>query len=236
MKKYEIIYQDLKDMIKSGKYKQGDNLPSEKELMDKYSVSRYTVRGALSLLEEKSYIQKKQGASSTITYRDPLSMPISEITSFQEVNKIEGLNAQTIVENLEIIKDKHLTKKIFGIDEAEEIYKVIRTRIIGGERVILDIDYFRRNVIENLPLTVAQASIYQYIENDLGLNIGYAIKEFYAERPSKEDENYLDIENYDVVIVVESQTFLEDNTVFQKTFSRHRPDRFKFVEIAKRQK
>lgn len=234
MKKYQKVYMDIYEKIKNGNLKSGDKLKSEKELMEEYNVSRHTIRKALDILQERGFLQKSQGASTTITYKDPFSMPVSEITSFQELNKLMGLEAKTEVVNLEIIQDKKISKKLFGLDSDEEIYKITRTREIEGQKVILDIDYIRKNIINNLPLTVAQNSIYKYIEEDLGLSIGYAIKQFYAETPSKEDLELLDMKNYNVIIVVESQTFLQDNTIFQHTLSRHRPDKFKFVDIAKR--
>ena len=45
---------------------------------------------------------------------------------------------------------------------------------------------------------------------------------------------YLDLKDYDTVAVVKSYTYLEDTNIFQYTESRHRPDRFVFVDFARR--
>lgn len=39
---YEQIYNDIIEGIENGTYKKGDRLPSEKELSEKYCVSRIT--------------------------------------------------------------------------------------------------------------------------------------------------------------------------------------------------
>ena len=49
---YEQIYNDIIEGIENGTYKKGDRLPSEKELSEKYCVSRITSKKALELLED----------------------------------------------------------------------------------------------------------------------------------------------------------------------------------------
>ena len=50
---YEQIYNDIIEGIENGTYKKGDRLPSEKELSEKYCVSRITSKKALELLAEE---------------------------------------------------------------------------------------------------------------------------------------------------------------------------------------
>ena len=58
MKKYEIIYKDIKNEIETGKLKVGEFLIKEDDLAEKYNFSKLTVRKGLSLLETEGYIQK----------------------------------------------------------------------------------------------------------------------------------------------------------------------------------
>ncbi|MHC5565160.1 GntR family transcriptional regulator [Pediococcus acidilactici] len=60
-KKYELVKQDLKEEILSGSYSINDKLPTESELMEKYDVSRYTIRRAVGDLENDHYIYRVQG-------------------------------------------------------------------------------------------------------------------------------------------------------------------------------
>lgn len=234
MKKYQQIYHELLQKIQSGVIQSGEKLPAENALMEEYGVSRDTVRRSLDLLVQKGFIQKSKGKQATVVNREVLKFPVSEIASFQEINELDSLKAVTFVENLEIIKSHALTKELFGIAKEEETYKIVRTRKIGKEKVILDIDYFRREVVPNLPLTACQNSIYAYLENDLKLKIDYAIKQITVEPCTEKDQKLLDIKNYDLIVVVRSTTYLADGTVFQFTESRHRPDKFKFIDLAKR--
>ena len=63
---YKIIYDDLVEGIQSGKYPAGSKLPSEKELMDKYNVSRITSKKALEMLAERNVIVRMPGKGSYV--------------------------------------------------------------------------------------------------------------------------------------------------------------------------
>lgn len=40
--------------------------------------------------------------------------------------------------------------------------------------------------------------------------------------------------DYDLFVCVKSYVYLEDATLFQYTISKHRPDKFRFVDFARR--
>ena len=59
--KYEIIRKTIQKEIESGKYQVGDRLPTESNLMETFGVSRYTVRRAISELQNAHYVYRIQG-------------------------------------------------------------------------------------------------------------------------------------------------------------------------------
>ncbi|GAA0499082.1 hypothetical protein GCM10008986_27770 [Salinibacillus aidingensis] len=54
------------------------------------------------------------------------------------------------------------------------------------------------------------------------------------EEPTEEDAELLDLEGYSSIVVIKSLVYLEDTSLFQYTESRHRPDKFRFVDFARR--
>ena len=64
--------------------------------------------------------------------------------------------------------------------------------------------------------------------------IAYAKKEITVQNASEEDKKYLDMKGFDMIVVVKSYTYLDDTSLFQYTESRHRPDKFVFVDFARR--
>lgn len=232
--KYVTIYKEWKEKIESGQIAEGERLPTESSLRESYQVSRDTVRKSLNLLEQNGYIQRGRGRASLVMPKQRYTFPLSEIASFQEVNKLSNAHAETEVVNLDILQDSHKIKKIFQQSVNGEVYELIRVRRMKDEAVILDKDYFVRDVVPRLPLNECKVSVYRYLEEELGLQISYAVKEITVQKANAEDYELLDMGDYNMVVVVKSHTYLENNTLFQCTESRHRPDKFRFVDLAKR--
>lgn len=234
--KYVQVYNALKKQIESGEYAIGEALPAEAVLQEKFRVSRDTVRKSLGMLENQGYIQKGRGRAAVVVERGAYNFPFAEILSFKELNAHLSRQTETEVENLEILSDRETIENLFEDDEEREVYDLLRVRLIEGERVIVDHDYFKRSVVKNLPLRACRDSVYAYLENELGLEIGYATKEIVVEDATEDDKRYLDMKEYGLVVVVRSYTYTKDNQLFQYTESRHRPDYFRFVEVAQRKK
>ncbi|MCA9766197.1 MAG: trehalose operon repressor [Carnobacterium sp.] len=234
MNKFNEISLEIQSAIINQIYLPGNLLPSENELAKKYEVSRETIRKALSLLLENGYIQKQQGKGSIVLDIKRFDFPISGLTSYKELQTAQHINSQTIVSsNIKTDLPSSLAERLRLPEHTEVIY-VERQRKVDGEIVILDKDYLLTSIISDLPNEAAQDSLYSYIENVLGLVISYAQKEIIVELATSEDKRLMDLNGDTHVVVVRSDVYLEDTTLFQYTESRHRLDRFRFVDFARR--
>ncbi|MCY6369700.1 trehalose operon repressor [Clostridium ganghwense] len=232
--KYLTIYDEITEKIKNKEYKPTTKLPSENDLMQQYNVSRDTVRKALTLLEQNGYIQKIKGKGSLVLEVNKFDFPVSGLISFKELAKKMGSKSETIVADLQLIKvDKVLIKHLHATPK-DEVWKSIRIRKIDGEKIILDKDFINKRYVPSLTKEICENSIYEYIENELGLQIGFAKKEITVEAATEEDKKYLDLQNYDMIVVVKNYVYLNDASLFQYTESRHRTDKFRFVDFARR--
>jgi len=63
---YRVIYEDVKEKILNKTYKDGQQLPFERELCETYKVDRVTVRKALELLVSDRLIEKRPGIGSFV--------------------------------------------------------------------------------------------------------------------------------------------------------------------------
>jgi GntR family trehalose operon transcriptional repressor len=232
--KYLSIYNDIVNKIESGIYNPNDKLPSEKELMDSYEVSRDTVRKSLNILEQNGYIQKTKGKGSFVLNINKFNFPVSGVVSFKEISRKLGRDSETEVEFLKCIVPNKIIARNLELKSGEKVWEIIRTRSIGGEKVILDKDYVLQKFVANITEEICKDSLYNYIENELGLRIAYAKKEITVQKATDEDRKYLDMKGFDMIVVVKSYTYLDDTSLFQYTESRHRPDKFVFVDFARR--
>lgn len=234
--KVGVIAQDLVDKIKHKQYQPGDYLPSEHQLMDLYGASRETIRKALNSLTDLGLIQKIRGKGSIVLNLDRYTFPISGITSFAELNNQLGLKAETKV--LLLQKEDKLPAqfiKYFSEEENSIGFHLERLRLIDGQADVLDCDYLLSPPVDSLPREYAETSIYDYLENKQKLDISYATKEISVCKVDKRIQDLLQLDN-DLAVLVASRNYLANTTKFQLTLSYHRPDKFKFVDFARRKK
>lgn len=233
MSKYQMIYKELLEKIKNHEIKANSYLPSENELMKIYNASRDTIRKSLNLLAQNGYIVKEKGKGSRVIDFNIINFPVSGVTSFKELQKTFHGDVETVVHIFleEEVDDK--IKKHLYMDKGY-IYHIERIRKFDDEKVILDIDYINKNVIPGLTIEHAKNSLYEYIEKELGLKVSFAKKEITVVKATKEEKELLDLNEYDLLVCVKSYSYLEDATLFQYTISKHRPDKFRFIDFAKR--
>lgn len=63
IKASDEVFNQLREAIFSGRFSAGDKLPSERELIEKFAVSRTVVREAIKSLEARGLVVIKQGAT-----------------------------------------------------------------------------------------------------------------------------------------------------------------------------
>lgn len=229
---YLQIFEDIKLMIKSNLLLPGDTIMSEKELMEKYSCSRDTVRKATSMLEQNHLIIKSRGKASIVAENRQYLFPTSTLESFKELSKKNSLDAETIFVSCQLkdYKDLDIVTQI----KSPKLLELVRVRKINGERIVLDIDYFDPSYVNNITKEIAENSVYEYIEGELKLEIGQALKTVTVESPTSEERSLLDLSKDDLLVQVSSDTFLKNGQIFQHSISKHRHDKFIFTAYASR--
>lgn len=110
-----------------------------------------------------------------------------------------------------------------------------RLRLINDEPEVLDCDYLFNPPVEKLPKEEAKKSIYAYLENKLGFDISYATKTITVEKINNDLQQKLQLDDQ-LAVLIASRNFLADTTLFQLTLSFHNPQKFKFIDFARRQK
>lgn len=130
---YEMVMEQIKDIVKKGELKSGDKLPSERDLCEKLEVSRASVREALKALQMVGLIESKHGEGNFINknFENSLLEPLSIVflllgsrsEDVLELRKIiEPETAALAAENIteEQLKElKEITNQLNGTSDAE---------------------------------------------------------------------------------------------------------------------
>lgn len=231
MEKYRVIYQDILNQLAKQQYRPGDLLPSDRRYMIKYQVSRETVRKALKLLANNGYIQRLQGKGSIVIDRRHFRFPLTQIESYSEMVRNDGLNSQNIILAMEEV----MVPEVFApVSSQVAATQISRMRVINGESLIIDHDYVLKSQVAQIPLVWAQKSLFGYLEGICKFKIDYAVKTLTVETANEFDQKHLQVSAKMPMVVIRSRTHLGDNSIISYTESRHRADRFSSVVFARR--
>lgn len=234
--KYDFIYKDLKNKIEEGEYGFQELLPSENHLILTYGCSRNTIRRAVSALVTGGYVQTMQGKGVRVIFEptQQASFTLGGIESFKESALRNHQAPRTkVVCFTELTADEKIAKKT-GFAVNSQLYYLQRLHYLDNKALILNHNYFLKDVVPLLTPEIGENSIYEYLENVLHVSIVTSKRIMTVEKMTEIDEKYLELGDYNCLAVVSSQTYNSDGIMFEYTQSRHRPDYFRFQDNATR--
>jgi DNA-binding FadR family transcriptional regulator len=99
MKLYDRIVNQIKEDISNGKYKKGDKIPAEPELMKLYNVGRSTIREAIKTLAISGILKIQQGSGTFVndSFQGVSMEQRLRRADFDEINAVRGLLEREIV-------------------------------------------------------------------------------------------------------------------------------------------
>lgn len=130
MSLYHNIANSLLDKIKNKEWIQGHMIPSEKELCDQFSVSRPTVRAALSVLVNQGYLERVKGKGSFVSKPKVLEDTTVFQESFSRGLLSKGVEVQTEVLEQRMIEADETVAMALGVQVGEEVVKLVRLRYV----------------------------------------------------------------------------------------------------------
>lgn len=233
MTKYEQILGDIRKKIQNGTYTMNEKLPTETQLGELYQVSRITVKKAIDQLVYEGLVIKRRGSGTFVK-------GVSEYKG-QPENQVNGLFSQIdkskikseVVEFKVISAGKDIAEKL-KISPDDFVYYIIRFRSDGKRWKVLDFCYMPIDLIPGLKKEILYQSIYNYIENTLGLKIQSAHRTIFAKRPDEYDKKYLGIEDTDPVLSIQQVGYLDNGMPFEYSDQHHIGDDFNYKTVSVR--
>ncbi|QAA33343.1 GntR family transcriptional regulator [Clostridium manihotivorum] len=161
--KYMQIASFFKKEMEEGRIAYGDQLLTENEIVDKFSVSRHTVRQAFMELENNGYIKREQGKGTFCSYSEKnksneqktiavLTTYISNyifpsiISGIEEVLSSAGYNLLLYNTNNEKQKEKECLEKIIENGVSGLIVEPTMSAVDN-----INVDYYRELEKRNIP-------------------------------------------------------------------------------------
>ncbi|MBR0551265.1 FadR/GntR family transcriptional regulator [Stakelama marina] len=129
-KLYRAIIDTLQAEIASGKYKAGDRLPPERELVERFDVSRLTLREAMIGMEIIGLVEARRGSGVYVTERSSEMLSPSEL----DIGAFELTEARRLVEG----ECAALAAVTADADDITDLRMILDRMIEENERELLD--------------------------------------------------------------------------------------------------
>jgi GntR family transcriptional repressor for pyruvate dehydrogenase complex len=98
----QVIVDQIKLLVREGKLEKGDRLPSERDLCQRFGVSRVTVREALRVLEANGMIEIRVGARGgafvTSPTKERLGEGLADLMTLSPLTPGDVTEARTVIE------------------------------------------------------------------------------------------------------------------------------------------
>lgn len=225
---YYQLKELLKEQIKMGILKSGDQLPSERDLEETYGVSRMTARRALVELCNEGYVYREQGRGTFVS-EPKYSHHLFRLTSFTEETQSQHLQPGARVLKQGMVENEHVCQKL-GI-EPEPLVCIRRIRTINEEPVALEESFIRMNYCPGLELAeLNDTSLYSYLMARYHLRLACANQTIEARLATSDVAAVLHVHKGTPVLYMERVTFLEDENIpVEFAEAVYRGDKYKLM-------
>lgn len=216
----------LLEQIEKGVLKPGDIIPTERELIDRYGVSRITVRQAINSLMADGLLFRQRGRG-TFVRRNRIEQELATLTGFYEEMRMRGLKPGTRLVSAEMRETDCIVAAKLGLAEGEKAFRIIRVQLADGEPMALDISHFPPDLGAKLLEENLEDAVYTILEEQ-GLQLDWADQAIQSTLADEFTARHLEVKKGMPVLLVERTVYSVDGRAVEYTRAFYRADRYAY--------
>ncbi len=207
---YHRIQESLRHDIATGRFSEGDKLPSESELARTFSTTRGTVRHALARLEYEGLIQREAGRGTFATpSRVQSRIDTRFYKSFEEQVASQGAKVTLTLLSFESCRAPENIAQALHLLTGAEVYRLRRLRHVDGETLGYEDRWILRELARRIkPSALKTESAVSLINIALQAPIGEIEVFVRAATATPEIAKHLDIKK-GAAVLMRAQSFYD---------------------------
>lgn len=228
------LYYQLKEVLLSkierGELNPNMPIPSEKQLMEAYGLSRTTVRQAISELVAEGYLHRQRG-KGTFVSRPKVQHGLRKLTSFSEDMRSRGLQPGShVLEMRSEVPPKRIATSL-ELKEGEQALKIVRLRLANGEPMGIQTSYVPLwTGIKIAPEDLeGEGSLYALLETRFNILLGEADETLEATVANETEAQLLGVKKGSPLLLRERTTFSLDGKPIEFVKALYRADRYRYL-------
>ncbi len=226
---YQQLNQRLRSALAKG-YRAGDQFLTEREVAEKFQVSRATANKALASLVSEGFLEFRKGVG-TFVRRDVIDYDVRSLVSFTEKAQAAGKTPSTELLTFGRLTAAEVADSIrvaLQILPEAELWEMDRVRFAAGVPVILEHRYVVHDLCPKMTRAQAEGSLYQAWTVKHGLLIGGAHDVIRAVLLTADEARHLRTKPKAPALEVVSVGYLEDETPLWWERTLYRSDQYEF--------
>ncbi len=205
---YIQLKNEIRSKIKSNEYDVEELIPSEKELMELYSVGRATVREAVNHLVAEGRLEKRQGIGTFV--KKPKKAigfePLISLTHSLKNTDVDLINKVIYKEIIDLSKEEQKLTKM----KTEKSFRFKRIRTINQIPIILEDFYFDLEFYRKAKDADLEESIGALLIEKMDIEISKIEQEVITKTATEEEQKALGIDSDESVLYMKRWTYIKN--------------------------
>jgi GntR family transcriptional regulator len=135
--------------IANGELTAGTRLPSENSLVERFAVSRTTLRTAIQSLVARGLVEIRRG-KGTFVAQPVITQELTELTGFVEDMQALGRHASAQVQDRRIVAASETVARQLALPRGAAVARIQRVRLADGVPLSFDETYLPRDLGEKI--------------------------------------------------------------------------------------
>jgi GntR family transcriptional regulator len=223
---YHQLYEILRGRILHGEWQPGDMIPPEPELIERYEVSRTTVRQVLDLLVNEGLIYRQQGRGTFVAH-PTLEQALVRIVSFTEDMRQRGFKPGTQVLSSGLVQAPETIAEKLEVEPGVELARLERLRLADGEPMSIEESYLVHRYCPGvLQGDYASNPLREALDKDHGIRLVRAKQIIRAILAPRDLAELLSIQPRSALLYIERVSHSQHNTPVEFLRIYYRGDRY----------
>jgi GntR family transcriptional regulator len=186
----------------------GAKLGSERDLAERYSTSRSSLRQMLAALEEAGLVHRAIGRSGGIFISHAqVQRSLSDVVGVPAFLANQGYVAGTRVLSTKITAPDRITQQALQLDARDFVVEIQRVRLADGSPISLELAQFPAESFPGLLEKKLGGSIYEILENEYGLVTSRADERIEAVNATPDEASLLAIKPRSALLLITRITY-----------------------------
>ena len=228
--RYLQIKNYLIGKIESGEFQKDEKLPSERELSERFKISRMTARNAIVELVRDGYVYRN-GAKGTFVAGKKVKRNFLHACGFRTYMEESGMKdvKTTIICFEKVEADAWLSKQL-QVNIGQACYHLLRLRSANGQNMAVDESYLNGKLMPNLmQYDFSQVSLWEVMGDRYHCKPVRTSSAIELHHFEKRESKLLDVKNGTVGFRVLSTNYAENQEIVEYCVTYYRGDLFLFA-------